>query len=65
MDRFMPAKSERKWKDDEGFTEDFAKFNQKGRNAIEQAERELNGDVTRESCYQPNRKLLIPFALKP
>jgi 5-methyltetrahydrofolate--homocysteine methyltransferase len=43
MDRFMPAKAETKWKDEEGFLEDFAQFNQKGRNAIEQAERELNG----------------------
>ncbi len=43
MDRLMPAKSESKWKDEEGFIEDFAQFNQKGRNAIEQAERELNG----------------------
>jgi 5-methyltetrahydrofolate--homocysteine methyltransferase len=43
MDRYMPAKAETQWKDEEGFTGEFAKFNQKGRNAIEQAERELNG----------------------
>jgi 5-methyltetrahydrofolate--homocysteine methyltransferase len=50
MDRFMPAKSENKWKNEEGFIEDFAQFNQKGRNAIEQAERELNGDVPEKAA---------------
>jgi 5-methyltetrahydrofolate--homocysteine methyltransferase len=45
MDRYMPAKAETQWKDEEGFTGEFAQFNQKGRNAIEQAERELNGDA--------------------
>jgi 5-methyltetrahydrofolate--homocysteine methyltransferase len=50
MDRLMPAKSESKWKDEEGFIEDFAKFNQKGRNAIEQAERELNGGAPEKAA---------------
>jgi 5-methyltetrahydrofolate--homocysteine methyltransferase len=50
MDRLMPAKSESKWKDEEGFVEDFAKFNQKGRNAIEQAERELNGGTPEKAA---------------
>lgn len=45
MDRYMPAKAETQWKDEEGFIGAFAQFNQKGRNAIEQAERELNGDA--------------------
>jgi 5-methyltetrahydrofolate--homocysteine methyltransferase len=45
MDRYMPAKAETQWKDEEGFLGEFAQFNQKGRNAIEQAERELNGDA--------------------
>jgi 5-methyltetrahydrofolate--homocysteine methyltransferase len=43
MDRYMPAKSETQWKDEEGFIGEYAQFNQKGRKAIEQAERELNG----------------------
>ncbi|MGB8703089.1 MAG: vitamin B12 dependent-methionine synthase activation domain-containing protein, partial [Thermosynechococcaceae cyanobacterium] len=46
MDRLMPAKGEQKWADAEGFLADLAQFNQKGRNAIAQAERELNGGAT-------------------
>ena len=45
MDRYMPARAEAKWQDEEGFTGEYAQFNQKGRKAIEQAERELNGDA--------------------
>jgi 5-methyltetrahydrofolate--homocysteine methyltransferase len=44
MDRLMPAKSEGKWNDNEGFLDSFAQYNQKGKKAIEDAERELNGD---------------------
>ncbi|HEY9828591.1 MAG TPA: methionine synthase [Stenomitos sp.] len=43
MDRLMPAKSDSKWSDEEGFLAELAQFNQKGRNAIAQAEGELNG----------------------
>jgi 5-methyltetrahydrofolate--homocysteine methyltransferase len=43
MDRLMPAKSSEQWSDGEGFTGEFAQYNQKGRKAIEAAEAELNG----------------------
>lgn len=49
MDRFMPAKKEGQWSDTEGFQGEFAQFNQKGRKAIEQAERELNGEPEKKS----------------
>ncbi|MBD2325519.1 methionine synthase [Alkalinema sp. FACHB-956] len=49
MDRLMPAKQQKAWSDTEGFTGEFAQFNQKGKKAIEQAERELNGDVAPKS----------------
>jgi 5-methyltetrahydrofolate--homocysteine methyltransferase len=49
MDNYMPAKKADAWVDTEGFTGEFAQFNQKGRKAIEQAERELNGDVSPQS----------------
>ncbi|NET71517.1 MAG: methionine synthase [Sphaerospermopsis sp. SIO1G2] len=44
MDRLMPAKEQECWVDTEGFTGEFAQFNQKGRKAIEDSDRELNGD---------------------
>ncbi|NES76176.1 MULTISPECIES: methionine synthase [unclassified Okeania] len=44
MDRLMPAKEQHSWVDTEGFTGEFAQFNQKGRKAIEDSDRELNGD---------------------
>jgi len=44
MDRLMPAKEQQSWVDTEGFTGEFAQFNQKGRKAIEDSDRELNGD---------------------
>ncbi len=44
MDRLMPAKEQQCWVDTEGFTGEFAQFNQKGRKAIEDLDRELNGD---------------------
>ncbi|MBD1844657.1 methionine synthase [Cyanobacteria bacterium FACHB-63] len=44
MDRLMPAKKEGLWSDLEGFQGDYVQFNQKGRKAIDQAERELNGE---------------------
>jgi 5-methyltetrahydrofolate--homocysteine methyltransferase len=53
MDRLMPAKLESKWKDPEGFIEDFAHFNQKGHKAIEQAERELNGGASDKAEAAP------------
>jgi 5-methyltetrahydrofolate--homocysteine methyltransferase len=53
MDRLMPAKSNGKWKDQEGFVEDYAKYNQKGRKAIEEAERELNGAPKAEKPAEP------------
>ncbi len=43
MDRFMPAKQADQWDDREGFLADYAQYNQKGRQAIEAAERELSG----------------------
>ncbi|MBE9029794.1 methionine synthase [filamentous cyanobacterium LEGE 11480] len=49
MDRLMPAKQQESWNDAEGFTGEFAQFNQKGRKAIEQAEAELNGDAEPKS----------------
>jgi 5-methyltetrahydrofolate--homocysteine methyltransferase len=48
MDRFMPAKSEGKWSNSEGFLADYTQYNQKGRKAIEQAELELNGGTPKE-----------------
>jgi 5-methyltetrahydrofolate--homocysteine methyltransferase len=45
MDRFMPAKQQNCWVDTEGFVGEFAQFNQKGRKAIEDSERVLNGDI--------------------
>jgi 5-methyltetrahydrofolate--homocysteine methyltransferase len=44
MDRLMPAKQQQSWVDQEGFTGEFAQFNQKGKQAIAAAERELNGE---------------------
>ena len=44
MDRLMPAKEQQCWVDTEGFTGEFAQFNQKGRKAIEDSDRELNGN---------------------
>lgn len=49
MDHYMPAKKADSWIDTEGFTGEYAQFNQKGRKAIEQAERELNGNVAPKS----------------
>ncbi len=49
MDRFMPAKSDGQWSNTEGFQGDYAQFNQKGRKAIEDAERELNGEPEKKS----------------
>jgi 5-methyltetrahydrofolate--homocysteine methyltransferase len=43
MDRYMPAKHAGQWQDDQGFLADYAQFNQKGRKAIADAERALNG----------------------
>lgn len=45
MDRYMPAKEQSCWVDTEGFTGEFAQFNQKGRKAIEDSERVLNDDT--------------------
>ena len=44
MDRLMPAKEQHCWVDTEGFTGEFAQFNQKGRKASKDLDRELNGD---------------------
>jgi 5-methyltetrahydrofolate--homocysteine methyltransferase len=52
MDRLMPAKQAQKWSDSEGFLEDYAHHNQKGRNAIEAAERELSG-APKEQSTEP------------
>ncbi|GAP96285.1 methionine synthase [Leptolyngbya sp. NIES-2104] len=49
MDRLMPAKQDGQWSDTEGFQGEFSQFNQKGRKAIEQAERELNGEPEKKS----------------
>ncbi len=57
MDRYMPAKAETQWKDEEGFTGELAKFNQKGRNAINQAERELNGGAPEKA--EPTEPVVI------
>jgi 5-methyltetrahydrofolate--homocysteine methyltransferase len=43
MDVLMPAKTANQWQDEEGFIGDFAKHNKRGRQAIDQAELELNG----------------------
>ena len=44
MDRLMPAKEQQCWVDTEGFSGEFAQFNQKGRKAIEESARESNGN---------------------
>ncbi|MEO0376774.1 MAG: methionine synthase, partial [Cyanobacteria bacterium P01_A01_bin.17] len=44
MDRLMPAKEQQCWVDTEGFSGNFAQFNQKGRKAIESLDQENNGD---------------------
>ncbi len=44
MDRLMPAKEQHCWVDTEGFTGEFAQFNEKGRKASKDLDRELNGD---------------------
>ena len=51
MDRLMPAKKAESWQDATGFMGDYAQYNQKGRQAINQAEAELNGGGKKE---QPN-----------
>ena len=51
MDRLMPAKKAESWQDATGFVGDYAQYNQKGRQAINQAEAELNGGGKKE---QPN-----------
>jgi 5-methyltetrahydrofolate--homocysteine methyltransferase len=53
MDRLMPAKKATAWSDMAGFTGEFAQFNQKGRTAIEQAERELNGNAPKTEPAEP------------
>ncbi|MEO1590892.1 MAG: vitamin B12 dependent-methionine synthase activation domain-containing protein, partial [Cyanobacteria bacterium J06632_22] len=53
MDRLMPAKKESAWADGDGFTGDYAQYNQKGRKAIEQAEAELNGGAKKEKPKEP------------
>ncbi|WNZ22087.1 methionine synthase [Leptolyngbya sp. NK1-12] len=53
MDRLMPAKRQGKWDDLEGFTEDYAQYNQKGRQAVEAAEQELNGAAKTEKPAEP------------
>merc|ERR1712054_444888 len=42
-----PAKEQESWVDTEGSTGEFAQFNQKGRKAIEDSEREANGDASK------------------
>jgi 5-methyltetrahydrofolate--homocysteine methyltransferase len=54
MDRLMPAKSQDAWADTEGFMGEFAQYNQKGRNAIAQAERELYGEPEPEKSVEPD-----------
>jgi 5-methyltetrahydrofolate--homocysteine methyltransferase len=53
MDNLMPARQQESWTDTEGFTGEFAKFNQKGKKAIEQAELELNGPPKEEKPDEP------------
>ncbi len=48
MDRLMPAKKADSWQDTEGFTGDYAQYNQKGRQAIEKAEADLNGSQPKQ-----------------
>lgn len=52
MDRLMPAKEKQCWVDTEGFTGEFAQFNQKGRKAIEDLDRKVNGDAQKSD--EPN-----------
>jgi 5-methyltetrahydrofolate--homocysteine methyltransferase len=54
MDRLMPAKQENKWNDLEGFTDDYVQYNQKGRKAIETAERELQGAPKEAKPTEPD-----------
>ncbi|MCU0524252.1 MAG: methionine synthase [Elainella sp. Prado103] len=53
MDRLMPAKRSEQWSDREGFLGEYAPYNQKGRKAIEAAERELNGVPTQPERTEP------------
>ncbi|MEA5465458.1 methionine synthase [Leptothoe sp. PORK10 BA2] len=53
MDRLMPAKKADSWQDDAGFLGDYAQYNQKGRQAIDRAEAELNGGVKKEQNKAP------------
>lgn len=53
MDRLMPAKAAEQWNDEEGFQGDFAQYNQKGRQAIEAAEQELNRATRPEKPLKP------------
>ena len=54
MDHFMPAKTAGKWQDTEGFLDDFAKYNRKGRQAIAAAELALNGPSQEEAPAVPD-----------
>lgn len=53
MDRLMPAKRSEQWSDTTGFLGDYAQYNQKGRQAIEAAERELNGPTEAKAPAEP------------
>lgn len=54
MDRLMPAKQVSAWQNDAGFMGEFSQYNQKGRQAIEQAEAELNGPPKAEKTAVPD-----------
>ncbi len=53
MDQYMPAKKADSWEDAQGFTGEFAQYNQKGRKAIEKAEAELNGEPKKKEKKEP------------
>ncbi|MEM9264199.1 MAG: methionine synthase [Cyanobacteria bacterium P01_F01_bin.13] len=53
MERLMPAKKEKNWHDDQGFTGEYAQYNKKGRKAIERAEAELNGGTQKAEKKVP------------
>jgi 5-methyltetrahydrofolate--homocysteine methyltransferase len=53
MDHLMPAKQSHRWDDAEGFLEEFAQYNQKGRKAIEEAELALSGSPKEDKPAEP------------
>ncbi|MEM9538044.1 MAG: methionine synthase [Cyanobacteria bacterium P01_E01_bin.42] len=59
MDRLMPAKEQECWVDTEGFTGEFAQFNEKGRKALQELDRELNGDGSKSDAPKSDEPTVI------